>query len=128
MRIGELARRTGVSPRSLRYYEEQGLLESSRTTGGHREYAENAPDIVWQIQILFTGGLCSGKIAELLLCTNSRDGRLLAGPEMVVSLRVQRDRIDRMIADLRASRAVIEDVIDFSTGVAVSAGGAAADH
>ena len=40
MRIGELARRTGVSVRSLRYYETQGLLRSDRTPGGHREYAE----------------------------------------------------------------------------------------
>lgn len=31
MRIGELSKRTGVSPRSLRYYEEQGLLTSSRS-------------------------------------------------------------------------------------------------
>ncbi len=33
MRIGELARRTGVSERSLRYYEQQGLLVSERTAG-----------------------------------------------------------------------------------------------
>ncbi len=35
MRIGELARRSGVSERSLRYYEAQGLLSSERTPGGH---------------------------------------------------------------------------------------------
>ncbi|WP_371320669.1 MerR family DNA-binding transcriptional regulator [Saccharothrix yanglingensis] len=29
MRIGELPERTGASPRSLRYYEEQGMLSSS---------------------------------------------------------------------------------------------------
>ncbi|NED82406.1 MerR family DNA-binding transcriptional regulator, partial [Streptomyces sp. SID11233] len=34
MKIGELARRTGASVRSLRYYEQQGLLDSTRTPGG----------------------------------------------------------------------------------------------
>lgn len=33
MRIGELARRSGVSERSLLFYEQQGLLLSARTTG-----------------------------------------------------------------------------------------------
>lgn len=40
MRIGELSKYTGVSPRSLRYYEEQGLLTSSRSDAGQRHYSE----------------------------------------------------------------------------------------
>src|SRR5688572_535309 len=41
MRIGELARRSGVTASAVRFYERAGLLpEISRTTGGYREYAE----------------------------------------------------------------------------------------
>src|SRR5690625_1820193 len=40
MRIGELARRTGVAPRLLRYYEEQGLITAQRAENGYREYSE----------------------------------------------------------------------------------------
>src|ERR687885_1099790 len=44
-RVGELARRTGVSVRTLHYYEEIGLLSPSRRTeAGHRLYT--AGDIV----------------------------------------------------------------------------------
>ncbi|SEO54550.1 MerR family DNA-binding transcriptional regulator [Amycolatopsis saalfeldensis] len=42
MLIGELSRRTGVSPRLLRYYGEQGLLPSERTSNGYRVYGELA--------------------------------------------------------------------------------------
>ncbi|MER7003810.1 MerR family transcriptional regulator [Dactylosporangium sp. NPDC000555] len=42
MRIGELARRTSVSARSLRYYEQQGLLSPARAENGYREYDELA--------------------------------------------------------------------------------------
>ncbi|MBI0380775.1 MerR family DNA-binding transcriptional regulator, partial [Streptomyces albiflaviniger] len=63
MRIGELARRTGVSERSLRYYEQQGLMTAERTPGGHREYGEGAVDRVIRIQELYAAGLCSEKIA-----------------------------------------------------------------
>jgi hypothetical protein len=41
MRIGELRRRTGVSERLLRYYEEQGLLRPQRRPSGYREYDDS---------------------------------------------------------------------------------------
>jgi DNA-binding transcriptional MerR regulator len=40
MHVGEVASQTGVSPRSLRYYEQQGLLSPCRAANGYREYAE----------------------------------------------------------------------------------------
>jgi MerR family transcriptional regulator, repressor of the yfmOP operon len=42
VRIGELARAAGVTPRTVRYYEEIGLLpeSSSRPAGSHREYGD----------------------------------------------------------------------------------------
>jgi MerR family transcriptional regulator, repressor of the yfmOP operon len=41
MRIGEVAERVGVTTRTLRYYEEVGLVTpSSRSAGGSRRYAE----------------------------------------------------------------------------------------
>ncbi|WP_366525445.1 MerR family DNA-binding transcriptional regulator, partial [Mumia sp.] len=40
MRVGELAELTGVAPRMLRYYEEQGLLVPPRQDNGYRSYGE----------------------------------------------------------------------------------------
>ncbi|MBX6389012.1 MAG: MerR family transcriptional regulator [Frankia sp.] len=40
MRIGEVARRTGVAARMLRYYETQGLLTPRRHPNGYRDYTE----------------------------------------------------------------------------------------
>ena len=42
MRIGELAKAVGTTPRTVRYYEEIGLLAASgeRSAGEHREYTE----------------------------------------------------------------------------------------
>ena len=36
--IGEVASRSGVAPSALRFYEEEGLLVSRRTTGNQRRY------------------------------------------------------------------------------------------
>jgi MerR family transcriptional regulator, redox-sensitive transcriptional activator SoxR len=36
--IGELARRSGLATSAIRFYEEQGLIDSSRTEGGQRQY------------------------------------------------------------------------------------------
>lgn len=113
MRIGELARRTGVSERSLRYYEQQGLLAAERTPGGQRDYPERAVDRVIRIQELFAAGLHSRKIARLLPCMRDADGgpNERATPELVDELIAERGRIDRMITDLTNSRQVLDEVI-----------------
>lgn len=107
MRIGELARRTGVSVRSLRYYEQQELLLSSRTSGGQRIYDEDAVDRVELIQVLFGAGVGSKDVVELLPCIYSGT----TTPAMVDRLLVERDRIDRQAKDLVATRKRLDGVI-----------------
>ncbi|MBT2385013.1 MerR family transcriptional regulator [Streptomyces sp. ISL-11] len=129
MRIGELSRRSGVSERSLRYYETQGLLRSERTPGGQRHYGEWAVDRVIRIQALYAAGLNSKKIAQLLPCMRDTDGgpSEIATPQLVTELTEERDRIDRMITDLLRSRDVLDEAITTASTVS-RAGIVGADH
>lgn len=123
MRIGELAERTGVSVRSLRYYETKGLLSSQRSSGGQREYAEAAVDRVRRIQEMFAAGLHSDTIGELLPCIHDVDGtpNAMATPFLVEKLTEERARIDQAMRDLRRTG----DVLD---GIIRAAGGEAAEQ
>lgn len=108
MRIGEVARQSGVSVRALRYYEQQGLLTSSRSPGGQREYTDDAVSRVRFFQQLYAAGLSSSRIADLLPCvdtgTTTADQRtMLAGEraritERMDALRTARERLDELIA------------------------------
>ncbi|MEU8347427.1 DNA-binding transcriptional regulator, MerR family [Actinomadura meyerae] len=69
MLIGELARRTGVSPRLLRYYEEQGLLDAARGANGYRHYDEDSVTTVRKIRVLLDAGLSTEVIRVVLPCT-----------------------------------------------------------
>ena len=107
MRIGEVAAAAGVSTRALRYYEEQGLLESERSLSGQRHYAEGAVERVRWIQALYAAGLPSRAIADLLPCVHTG----IATPEMVARLVQERERIDEQVRDLTATRERLDAVI-----------------
>ena len=64
--IGETARRAGVSVRTLRFYEDQGLLRSVRSEGGHRHYAADGLRRLQQIVVLKSVGLSLARIQALL--------------------------------------------------------------
>lgn len=66
MKIGELSRRTGVPPRMLRYYEEQGLLESARAANGYRDYDEADVERADRVRGLIQAGL-STRMARVVL-------------------------------------------------------------
>ncbi|MGC5026804.1 MerR family transcriptional regulator [Tsukamurella sp. DT100] len=113
MKIGELSRRTGVSVRSLRYYEEQRLLSPARTPGGHRDYPEAAVDRVILVQQLFAAGLHSPRIARMLPCMQAPEGgpNERATAKLADQLKAERERIDGAITDLVRSRVLLDEII-----------------
>ncbi|MGW1806052.1 MerR family transcriptional regulator [Streptomyces sp. NPDC002078] len=109
MRIGELAARTGVSVRSLRYYEEQGLLTSSRSTGGQRHYTDAEVERVRFIQRLYAAGLSSRTIAELLPCVDTpSEGNYDAALERMAQ---ERNRLSEHIDELVRTRAALDGLM-----------------
>jgi DNA-binding transcriptional MerR regulator len=110
MRIGELAARTGVSVRSLRYYEEQRLLTAERSSRGHRHYPEPAVERVALIRHLFAAGLSSRIIAELIVDVDAS----VSTPDSRARLTAERSRIERKIDELTMARDRLNEVIAVS--------------
>ncbi|MGI5156070.1 MerR family transcriptional regulator [Microbispora sp. CA-102843] len=110
MRIGELASQAGVSVRSLRYYEEQGLLTSTRSPSGQRHYTDDEVERVRFIQRLYTAGLSSRTIAEVLPCVDSPSEQ--NSDEAFERLIQERDRISRHIEELLQARDALDGLID----------------
>ncbi|MFF4958731.1 MerR family transcriptional regulator [Streptomyces sp. NPDC001222] len=102
MRIGELAARAGVSVRSLRYYEEQGLLTSTRSPSGQRHYTEEHIERVTFLQRMYAAGLSSRTIAELLPCVDSPSEE--TSDAALERMAEERERLSEHIADLIRTR------------------------
>jgi MerR family transcriptional regulator, redox-sensitive transcriptional activator SoxR len=66
MRIGGLARHTGLNASAIRYYERVGLLGEPHRVGGQRRYAEDAVDRVLLIRFAATMGFTLPEIAIFL--------------------------------------------------------------
>ncbi|MEU2519429.1 MULTISPECIES: MerR family transcriptional regulator [Streptomyces] len=109
MRIGDLAARTGVSVRSLRYYEEQGLLDSSRSPGGHRHYDEEGVDRVAYLQRLYAAGLSSQTILSLLPCLESPSAA--TSDDAFDRLVEERDKLVTHIAGLTRTLESLDELI-----------------
>jgi len=111
--IGELSARTRVSARSLRYYEEQGLLAPDRTRAGHRRFDAEAVDRVLLIQRLFAAGLTSVEIAPLLPPLLGRTATAEDCPvDGIASLRMHRREIGQRIARLRDTAEILDEVLE----------------
>ena len=112
MFIGELSRRTGISTRGLRYYEEQDLLRPERRASGYREFDESDVATVRRIRTLLAAGLNTDLIREVLPCM-SDEGSILAPTceEMAQDLRSERDRLGRSIEQLQAAHAMLGSII-----------------
>ncbi|MFJ3438861.1 MerR family transcriptional regulator [Streptomyces cyaneofuscatus] len=122
MFIGELSKRTGVSARGLRYYEEQGLLRPQRRASRYREFEESDVATVRRIRILLAAGLNTDLIREVLPCM-ADEGAILAPTceEMAQGLKHERERLSRSIEELQAAHTMLDSIIHAGEPVTVRA-------
>jgi len=109
MRIGELSARTGVSRRSLRYYEQQGLLVSARSPSGQRCYDDDHVERVVLIQSFLAAGMPSRTIARMVPCMS--EPNVDRAREALTVMNQQRERLSSTMDSLAAARAALDQLI-----------------
>lgn len=110
MKIGELADRTNVSPKTIRYYESIGLLEDPpRTPSGYRQYDERFADRIRFIRDAQATGLTLSEIASVLELKEAGRRSCAHTAELIDRhLRELDEQIDRLIG----ARGVLVELAD----------------
>jgi DNA-binding transcriptional MerR regulator len=115
MKIGDLARRLGTTPRTLRFYEELGLVAPGRSEGGTRRYDEEDLERFRAILTLAEAGMALSDIEVLARVRGeSRTGdqashRVYGMLERIRSdLKARREMLKRLEADVARAQALVE--------------------
>jgi DNA-binding transcriptional MerR regulator len=99
VRIGELARRTGVTPELLRAWEQRyGLVEPARSAGGFRLYSSADEQTVRAMTGLMRSGLSAAEAAA-----RSRAGEIDTAADAGVEIAADAPIVERLAAELRAA-------------------------
>ena len=114
LRIGELGRRTGVSPELLRAWERRyGLLEPERSSGGYRLYTAEDERRVHTMKAALSRGISAGEAAKLAL----DDGKELPPAESLLDALLAFDDVgahailDRLLSALTLDSVLRDSVI-----------------
>jgi MerR family redox-sensitive transcriptional activator SoxR len=100
--IGEVAARSGVAPSAIRFYEAEGLVHSSRTSGGQRRYERDVLRRVAFIRIAQRVGLSLEEVKDALAALP--DQRTPTVRDWARLSKAWRPRLDEQIAVLVALR------------------------
>lgn len=109
MRIGELAAAVGTTTKTLRFYEQQGLLhDTARTSSGYRDYP---PEAVARIDFIHRGKAAGLTLAQVRQVLDIRDRGQAPCAHVVDLLDGRLREIDRQLDDLRALRGAITELL-----------------
>lgn len=103
MKIGELARRTGVSPRAIRHYEKAGLLSAGRLFNGYRDFGDEAVAEVKHVVRMIRLGFSLEEIATFPACMFT-GGAAVICPVAMQAHRDKLEEIETLIAELEERR------------------------
>lgn len=107
MRISEIARRAGVTAKTVRYYESLGLITPARLANGYRDYSERDARMVREARELNRLGIPVERTRPFLACL--ADGRDHADdcPASLAGYREAIDDLTLRIEELTTRRSVL---------------------
>lgn len=109
MYIGAIARKSGLSPRTIRYYETIGVLpRAARTGSGYRFYTDEAVSRLEFIHKAKSLGLTLKEIRQILVL---HDRGVVPCEHTKEFIRHKLNEIDEKIAALRALKATLSEVL-----------------
>ena len=110
MNIGEAARRSGLPAKTIRYYEESGLIAAAqRTEAGYRDYSESDVHTLQFLKRSRDLGFSVKECATLLSLYQDRN-RSSADVKAVAQQHI--DRIRDKIAELEQMHATLSDLVN----------------
>ena len=101
MRVGEVAEQTGVSVRSIRHYEQAGLLPAVRRDNGYRDFDASAVERVRAIRDLLEAGFTVHEILSLADCLQDAASSVRCHDQTAA---LYRDKLARVEGQLRTLR------------------------
>jgi DNA-binding transcriptional MerR regulator len=104
MLIGELAEKAGTSARTLRYYEEQGLVRPRRDAKGYRQYDDAELRVVAEIRARLAAGFGLEEIRPFVDCLRAGNEAGHVCPDSVVVLRRKLAEVDGYLDQLTEVR------------------------
>ncbi|RFC77324.1 MerR family transcriptional regulator [Streptomyces sp. AcE210] len=107
MRIGELARRAGVTTKAVRYYESLGLLTPERLANGYRDYDEHDVRIAREIRALSGLGIPVERTRPFLDCLAVGHQHADDCPASLAEYREAIDALSQRIEGLTARRTAL---------------------
>ncbi|GHF26243.1 putative thiol-specific antioxidant related protein/Peroxidoxin BcpB [Streptomyces mashuensis] len=107
MRIGEVARRAGVSVKAVRYYESLGLVAPRRLPNGYRDYGDHDVRLVREVGALVRLGIPAERTRPFVECLSAGRDHADDCPASLAGYRAAIDDLTRRIEELTARRATL---------------------
>lgn len=110
MRIGELAEAASTTTKTLRFYEEQGLIPTAeRTPAGYRDYT---PEAIARVDFIHRGQAAGLTLAQIQQILDIRDGGEAPCEHVRGLLDTRLENLEAQIAQLVTLRDTITELRD----------------
>ncbi|OJU03039.1 MAG: Cu(I)-responsive transcriptional regulator [Rhizobium sp. 63-7] len=113
MNIGSAARKSGLPAKTIRYYEEIGLLKADRAANGYRDYS--AADVN-RLQFVHRSRNLGFSVEECRQLLSLYDDKQRASAEVKAIAEAKLDDIDRKLAELTSLRSALRHLVDHCHG------------